>query len=675
MAELFSGSDQVDGRAIVPDLTTCDACLADLRDRGNRRYRHPFVTCASCGPRYTVTTGPASERSATTMSGFALCAACAREYADPGDRRFQDPTICCPDCGPLLRLVVPTHPTTYGDHALADARAVIRDGGVVAVKGVGGYHLACDATNGYTVSMLRKRKQRGDEPFVVMVASLDDAQHVVDLTPDEGELLTSTGRPVVLARRHPGALAAAVAPGQADLGVMLASEPLHHLLLGLPGDVPGPAALVMASGTVASEPIVHDDEEALVRLDGLADAWLAHDRPIQVPCDASVTRMVAGHEAPVRRSRGYVPLPVELPFDTTPSLAVGADAANAFCLATGRRAWVSGDLGNQDDPMAQRELAAAVEHLSTLTGIEPQRVAADRHPAYASRQWALDRFSPSDVVEVQHHHAHVASTMVEHGVPDDTRVIGVVLDGGGYGDDGAAWGGEFLLADYRGYERVAHLAYVDQPGAEAGVRNPCRMALSHLRSAGVPWDPSLPSVRACDDSELGKLDRQLETGHRCLPTSSMGRLFDAVSSLTGICHRAEYDAQAATELDAHARPFALSELDRHTRVYAFGEDGDPTPVIWSVVQDVRKGVDPGLVAARFQQSVVDLVVETVERLHERTYLPTVTLSGDLFLNAYLTTACTARLEAEGFKVLTHRLVPAGDAGIALGQLAVLAHQA
>ena len=535
------------------------------------------------------------------MAGFQLCAACAREHTDPDDRRFQHPTVCCPDCGPLLRLVAPTHPTTYGEQALADARTVIREGGVVAVKGVGGYHLACDATNGHTVSMLRKRKQRGDEPFAVMVATLDDAQHVVDLTPAEGELLTSSGRPVVLARRHPGALAAAVAPGQGDLGVMLASEPLHHLLLGLPGDVPGPAALVMTSGTVASEPIVIDDEEALVRLDGLADAWLAHDRPIHVPCDDSVTRAVAGRESPVRRSRGYVPLPIALPFDTPPSLAVGADVTNAFCLAAGRRAWMSGALGNQDDPLAQREFAAAVEHLSTLTGIEPQAVAADRHPAYASRQWALERFAAPDVVEVQHHHAHVASTMAEHGVPDGNRVIGVAFDGAGYGDDGAAWGGEFLLADYRGYERVAHLAYVDLPGAEAGVRNPCRMALSHLRSAGVPWDPSLPSVRACDDIELGLLDRQLETGLRCVPTSSMGRLYDAVASLAGICHRAEYDDQAAMELDAHARSFALSDLDRHTRVYAFGDDADPTPVIWSVVQDVRKGVDPGLVAARFQR--------------------------------------------------------------------------
>jgi hydrogenase maturation protein HypF len=674
VAEPFSGSEQVDGRVIAPDLSICDACLAELRDPVNRRYRHAFVSCAACGPRYTVSTGRAAGRSATTMAGFTMCAACAREYAGQGDRHFQDPTVCCPGCGPRLRLVAPAHPTTFGEQALTQARTILHEGGVVAVKGVGGYHLVCDATNGYTVSMLRKRKQRGDEPFVVMVATLDDAQHVVDLAPAEAELLTSRARPVVLARRHPGALAAAVAPGQGDLGVMLAAEPLHYLLLGLPGDVPGPVVLVLTSGTVASEPIVIDDDEALLRLAGLADAWLAHDRPIRVPCDSSVTRAVAGREIPVRRSRGYVPLPVRLPFVVPPSLAVGGDAANSFCIADGRRAWMSGHLGDQDDPAAQGAFAAAVEHLSTLTGVVPQVVATDLHPGYASRQWALDRFASPDVVEVQHHHAHAASTMAEHSVGDGTRVIGVAFDGAGYGDDGASWGGEFLVADYHGYERAAHLAYVALPGAEAGVRNPCRMALSHLRSAGVPWDPSLPSVRACDDTELALLDGQLETGLRCVPTSSMGRLYDAVASLAGICHRAEYDAQALTELDALARPFALSHLDRRTRVYAFGEDGDPTPVIWSVVQDVRKGVDPGLVAARFQQSVVDLVVDTVGRLHERTRLSTVTLSGDLFLNAFLTAACVERLEAERFEVLTHRLVPAGDGGLALGQLAVLAHR-
>jgi hydrogenase maturation protein HypF len=674
VAEPFSGSEQVDGRVVAPDLTICDACLADLRDVGNRRYRHAFVSCAACGPRYTVTTGPATGRSATTMAGFTMCVACASEYADPDDRRFYDPAICCPDCGPRLSLVAPAHRTTYGEVALAEARAILREGGVVAVKGIGGYHLACDATNGYTVSMLRKRKQRGDEPFAVMVATLDDAQHVIDLTPAEGELLTSRERPVVLARRQPGALAAAVAPGQGDLGVMLAYAPLHHLLLGLPGDEPGPAALVMTSGSVSGEPIVTDDAEALVRLDGLADAWLTHDRPIRVPCEDSVTRSVAGREAPVRRSRGYAPLQISLPFDAPPSLAVGGDVKNTFCLAEGRLAWMSGHIGDMDDLATQRAFGAAVDHLSTLTGVVPQEVATDRHPAYKSRRWALDRFAAPDVVEVQHHHAHIASTMAEHGVADGTRVIGVAFDSGGYGDDGATWGGEFLVADYRGYERAAHLAYVDLPDDDAGVRNPCRMALSHLRSAGVPWDPSLPSVRACDDTELTLLDRRLETRSQYVPTSSMGRLFDAVASLTGICHRAEYDAQASMELETLARPFGFSELERRTRVYYFGEDGDPTPVIWSVVQDVRKRTDPGLVAARFQAAVVDLVVDTVRRLHEQTHVPTVTLSGGVFLSAFLTAACAERLTSDGFDVLTHHQVPASDAGIALGQLAVLAHR-
>ena len=523
--------------------------------------------------------------------------------------------------------------------------------------------------------MLRKRKQRGDKPFAVMVTTLDDAQHLVDLTPAEAALLTSRGRPIVLARRHPGALAAAVAPGQGDLGVMLAYAPLHHLLLGLPGDEPGPPALVMTSGNVSGEPIVTDDADALVRLAGLADAWLAHDRPIHVPCDDSVTRAVAEVEAPVRRSRGYAPLPISLPFDAPPSLAVGGDVKNTFCLAEGRLAWMSGHIGDMDDLGTQRTFGAAVEHLSMLTGVEPRAVAADRHPAYRSRRWAVDHFPAADVVEVQHHHAHVASTMAEHGVPDGRRVIGVAFDGTGYGDDGASWGGEFLVADYRGYERAEHLAYVDLPGGDAGVRNPCRMALSHLRSAGVPWDPSLPSVRACEDTELNLLDRQLETGLRCVPTSSMGRLFDAVASMAGICHRAEYDAQAAMELEALARPFQFAELERRTRTYYFGEEGDPAPVIWSVVQDVRKRTDPGLVAARFQAAVVDLVVDTVRRLHEQTGIPTVTLSGGVFLNAFLTEACAERLTSAGFEVLTHHQVPASDAGIALGQLAVLAHRA
>jgi hydrogenase maturation protein HypF len=663
------------GRTFVsPDVAICDECLADLWDRGNRRYRHPFVTCTNCGPRFTITTGLPYDRPATTMSGFPMCAECAAEYDDPGNRRFHAQTICCPGCGPRLRLVAPAYPTAYGDDALGEARSLLRNGAVVAVKGVGGYHLACDATNVSAVSMLRKRKKRGDRPFAVMVATVSDALTLVDATPADVELLTSRARPIVLARARPGAVAGAVAPGQADLGVMLAYSPLHHLVLGLPGDEPGPAVLVMTSGNLTGEPIVTDDDEARSRLTGLADAWLLHDRPIHLPCDDSVTRTVRDDVAPVRRSRGYAPLPITLPFEAPPALAVGGDLKNAFCLAEGRLAWMSGHIGDMDSLATQAAFGHAVEHLSMLTGVTPGLVATDLHPSYRSRRWALDRFPAADVTEVQHHHAHVASTMAEHGLTEGRRVIGVAFDGTGYGDDGASWGGEFLLADYRRFQRAAHLGYVDLPGGDAGVRNPCRMALSHLRHAGVPWDVSLPSVRACDDHELALLDRQLETGFRCVPTSSMGRLYDAVASLAGICHRAEYDARAAMELEARARPFAASLAERPNRVYRFGEDGDPTPLIWSVVHDVRQGVDPGLVAARFQQAVVDLVVDTVRRLREQTSLTTVTLSGGCFVNAYLTAACAERLRADGFDVLTHRMVPANDAGIALGQLAVLAHR-
>ncbi len=656
-------SERAAGRTFVsPDVTICDDCLAELRDPDDRRYRHPFITCTHCGPRYTITTALPYDRPATTMSGFPMCPACAAEYTDPADRRFHAQTVCCPACGPRLRLVAPGRVTTYGDDALAESRSLLAAGAVVAVKGIGGYHLACDATSEGAVGMLRKRKQRGDKPFAVMVASLDDAGRLVELTPTEEALVASRGRPILLASRRQGAVAEAVAPGQADLGVMLAYAPLHHLLL----EPPAPTMLVMTSGNLAGEPIVTDDGEALTRLAGLADAWLTHDRPIHVPCDDSVTRAVGRGEAPVRRSRGLAPLPIGLPFDAPPSLAVGGDVKNTFCLAEGNLAWMSGHIGDMDDLATQASFRTAVEHLSMLTGVSPEVAAADRHPAYRSRRWARDRFE--DVVEVQHHHAHVASTMAEHGLAGGRPVIGVAFDGTGYGDDGASWGGEFLVADYRGYERVAHLSYVALPGGDAGVRNPCRMALSHLRSAGLDWDPSIPSVRACGDTELGLLDRQLEAGLRCVPTSSMGRLFDAVASLAGICHRIGYDAQAAMELEAAARPWGAVDG------YSFGDDADAVPVVAAVVDDVRAGVVAGLVAARFQHAVVGLVVDTVTRIREQTGVATATLSGGVFLNAFLTAACAAALEAAGVEVLTHHVVPASDAGIALGQLAVLAHR-
>ncbi|HET7691380.1 MAG TPA: carbamoyltransferase HypF [Nocardioidaceae bacterium] len=658
------------GRTFVsPDVTVCDDCLADLVDPANRRYRHPFVTCTNCGPRFTVVTALPYDRPATTMAGFPMCQACAQEYGDPADRRFHAQTVCCPHCGPQLRLQREHRATTYGEQALVEARRLVADGAVLAVKGIGGYHLACDATDEQAVATLRKRKQRGDKAFAVLVRTLDDAACLVELDNATRSAVRARSRPIVLAPRLAGStVASSVAPGSADLGVMLAYTPLHHLLLGLPGDPAGPLALVMTSGNLSGEPIVTDDAEALDRLAPFVDGWLAHDRPIHVPCDDSVTRVVAGLVAPVRRSRGEAPLPLTLPFEVPATLAVGGDLKNTFCVAEGRLAWMSAHVGDMDDLATLQAFERAEAHLELLTGVTPTTIAVDRHPAYRSRRWALEHADGREVVEVQHHHAHVASTMAEHGVESGTPVLGVAFDGTGYGDDGASWGGEFLVADYAAFERAAHLRYVLLPGGDEGVRNPCRMALSHLRSAGLEWDERIPSVRACSEVELGLLDRQLTTGFRCAPTSSMGRLFDAVASIAGICHRVGYDAQAALELEALARP--------HGTVggYRFGPGLDAAPVVAAAAEDAGAGKDPGLVAARFQHAVVALVAEVAARLRDETGLSTLTLSGGVFLNAFLTQTCATVLKADGFDVLLHHKVPASDAGIALGQVAVLAHR-
>ena len=662
-------SEQARGRTLVaPDVSICEDCWRELQDPSNRRYRHPFITCTNCGPRYTITTGLPYDRPTTTMAGFEMCGACAREYADPGDRRFHAQTICCPDCGPQLTLM--RHDRVPSQHLVIEqARRMIDDAAILAVKGIGGYHLACDATNSAAVTTLRKRKQRGDKPFAVMVGTLADATLLANLSPSEVRLLTSRSRPIVLAaRRSETPLADGIAPGSTDIGLMLAYTPLHHLLLEVAGEGSTPRPLVMTSANLSGEPIVTDDTVALERLAGLVDAWLMHDRTIHVPCDDSVTRVVDRKEVPVRRSRGQAPLPISLPFETPASLAVGGDLKNTFCLAEGRFAWMSGHIGDMDDLSTIEAFSAAESHLEMLTGVRPTVIAADDHPRYLSRRWATDHADSRSVVSVQHHHAHVASTMAEHGLADGVKVLGVAFDGTGYGTDGTVWGGEFLVADYRTFRRAEHLGYVALPGGDAGVRNPCRMALSHLRSAGQEWSLALPCVRVCRDDELALLDRQLETGVACARTSSMGRLFDAVAAIAGICQRAGYDAQAAMELESAARPFGVVDG------YRFGACADPGPVIVGAAEDVCAGVDPGLIAARFQASVVDLVVTVLSRLREETGLARATLSGGVFLNAYLTSACATALTAEGFDVLQHHKVPPSDAGIALGQIAVLAHR-
>lgn len=700
---------------VPPDTATCDDCLTELADPSDRRYLHPFITCTHCGPRFTIVTGLPYDRAHTTMAGFPMCPDCAREYADPADRRFHAQPVACPHCGPRLRLVTapgaaaprrtgraPDSVRPDEDRAdradradpgrgagadpVAAARAMLADGAILAVKGLGGYHLACDATNPDAVAELRRRKARGDKPFAMMAADLADIEPLAHLGPLERELLTGAVRPVVLLRRrddarprHGAAPAPTVAPGGPDLGFMLPYTPVHHLLLGLgAADRDGPRLLVMTSGNLSGEPIVTDDAEALTRLAGLADAWLLHDRPIHVPCDDSVVRVCDGEQLTLRRSRGRAPLPVTLPVEVAPALAVGGDLKNTFCLGDGRRAWLSAHIGDMDDLATQRALTSAERQLESVTGVRPGLLAADRHPGYRSTRWAHDHAAGRPVVPVQHHHAHIAAAMAENGLDGTEPVLGVAFDGTGYGLDGAVWGGEFLLADYAGFERFAHLAYVPLPGGDAAVRRPYRMALAHLRAAGLAADRALPCVRACPVGELPVLERQLARELNCVPTSSMGRLFDAVSSLAGIRHHAGYEAQAAIELEAAAlRAPGTAEDGR----YAFRLDApragapctaDPAPLLAAVIADVLDGTPKAVVAARFHHAVARLVRTVCAAARGGTGVETVALTGGVFANTVLSSACAAGLREDGFTVLRHRLVPPNDGGLALGQLVVAA---
>ncbi|MFD5510279.1 carbamoyltransferase HypF, partial [Streptomyces sp. NPDC127051] len=558
-------------------------------------------------------------------------------------------------------------------------------GAILAVKGIGGYHLACDAAHAGAVAELRRRKARGDKPFALMAREPADIERLVHLGPAERDLLTGPVRPIVLLRRRPGGdaqelVADAVAPGSPDLGVMLPYTPVHHLLLGLRGDPPGPRLLVMTSGNLSGEPIVTDDTEALDRLARLADAWLTHDRPIHVPCDDSVVRVCDGEALTLRRSRGHAPLPLTLPLSVPATLAAGGDLKNAFCLGEGRKAWLSAHIGDMDDLATQYAFERAEQQLESVTGVTPGLLAVDRHPGYRSGRLVRGRAGDRPVLGVQHHHAHIASAMAEHGRDGTRKVIGIAFDGTGYGDDGAVWGGEVLLADYAGYTRFAHLAYVPLPGGDAAVHRPYRMAMSHLRAAGLGWDPDLPCTAACPPEELRLLRRQLERNLHCVPTSSMGRLFDAVSSLAGVCHHAGYEAQAAIELEGAALAESGTWADGG---YAFalhpGEHGggrpvtaDPAPVLAAVVADVRAGTPKALIAARFHAAVAELVGTLAVLARERHGLDTVALTGGVFANTVLSRACARLLRERGFTVLRHHRVPPNDGGLALGQLMVAA---
>jgi hydrogenase maturation protein HypF len=669
------------GRTLTsPDVAMCADCAAEQRDPANRRYRHAFVNCTNCGPRFTIIGSLPYDRASTTMAAFAMCADCAREYDDPADRRFHAQPVCCPNCGPTLTYREGNGRTSDGESALREARRLLRDGGVLAVKGIGGYHLACDAGNEHAVTLLRTRKRRGDKPFAVMVPDLATARSVVEVDDLSARMLSGPQRPVVLMPRSTGApVADSVAPHNPDLGVMLAYAPLHPLLFGLPGDEPGPPVLVMTSGNLAGEPICFTDDDALERLSHLADGWLMHDRAILVPCDDSVMRMVCvggadnqgqGVELPIRRSRGYAPLPIALPVSVPPTLAVGADLKNTMAVADGKYAWLSQHIGDMDDLATLSAFDSAQRHLQELTAVAPQVLVADAHPLYRSTAWANRNAAGRLVRTVQHHHAHIAAVMAEHGLDGSSEVLGFAFDGTGYGTDGAVWGGEVMLANYKGFQRLAQLKYVPLAGGDISVLRPYRMSLAHLRAAGIAWEPDLAPVTACPPAERTALAHQLETGFGCVPTSSMGRLFDAVSALAGVRQVVAYEAQAAIELEGLSRG-----VDCGGRVYTFGVDRsddpaliDPAPVLDAVVRDRRAGVAAGVIGARFHHAVADLIVDLASEDGDTSQ--TVALSGGVFQNALLLALTLKGLQARGIHVITHRWVPPNDGGIALGQLMV-----
>ncbi|WP_028936730.1 carbamoyltransferase HypF [Pseudonocardia spinosispora] len=653
---------------ISPDTATCDDCLAELADPADRRYRYPFLNCTNCGPRFTIVTGVPYDRAATTMADFPMCAACAAEYHDVTDRRFHAQPVCCPDCGPTLSL--------DGDRSdpIAGAARALRRGEIVAVKGLGGFHLATLAgasaryadVGAAAVARLRARKHREDKPFAVLVKDLDAARELVGVDEVSAELLTSRRRPIVLLPRLPGTrLAPEIAPGNQHLGILLPYTPLHHLLLD---EVAEP--IVLTSGNVSDEPIAFQDYEAARRLAPIADVFLTHDRRIHVRADDSVLRVVEGAPMPIRRSRGYAPEPLPMVVAARrPVLGCGAELKSTFCLARGEHAFLShhiGDLGNYE---TLRSYTSGIAHFGELFDVDPVVLAHDLHPEYLSTKFAHDTADRRDVelLGVQHHHAHLASCLADNGVAGP--VIGVACDGLGYGLDGTLWGGEVMVVSLTEFRRLTHLETVALPGGAAAIREPWRMAASYLRSAGHREVPSAAaSLATRQGARWDQVGALLDGGVNTPPTSSAGRLFDAVAALVGLRDRVNYEGQAAIELEQRVDP---AEMDwypaRLEGALIRGVD-----LVSAVLDDLAAGVDVGRIAGRFHNGVVEVLAMACVKARAETGLGVVALSGGVFQNVLLTTRLAARLRTDGFEVLTHHRVPPNDAGISFGQVAVAA---
>jgi hydrogenase maturation protein HypF len=682
-------------RLFPPDIATCDDCVRELFDPADRRYRYPFVNCTNCGPRATIIEELPYDRARTSMRDFPLCSACEAEYRDPADRRFHAEPVACPACGPRLAYRRPDDaaPTAHEEEALAAALADLRAGRVVAVKGLGGYHLACDAAAEAAVRRLRDGKRRWAKPFAVMVRDLGAAMRLAVVRPEEERLLLSPARPIVLLEvRRDGAprLAASVTNGNRRVGLFLPYTPLHHLLLD---SFEGP--IVLTSGNLSDEPLVTDDADALVRLSGLADAFLQHDRRIRARYDDSVTRAIGtgpgARESIIRRGRGYAPDPIDLPIAAPAGdvlLALGAELKHTFALVSGARAHVSTHIGDLEDLATHVAFEDNLAHLSRLLALEPGIAVHDLHPTYLSTQYAARRFPPARRIAVQHHHAHVASCAAEHGLTEP--FIGVAYDGLGMGDDGTFWGGEILAADLAGYRRLGRFGLAPMPGGALAVRKPYRMALGYLfgaersgavdgagagaRSAVRPFADGLADafLARLDPREVELVRVQLARRLNAPPASSAGRLFDAASSLLGLRDVAEFEAQAAIDLEMAADPDEAGSLP-YAIVRRDGLDVyDPCPTLTGLLEGIGRGVTPATLAARFQRTISLVTRELCAAARARTGLATVCLSGGVFQNAWLSADLAAGLASDGFAVWVNERIPTNDGGISYGQAAVAA---
>jgi hydrogenase maturation protein HypF len=636
---------------VSADTATCDDCFRELADPADRRYRYPFINCTNCGPRFTIVRDVPYDRPATTMAGFAMCVLCAAEYHDPADRRFHAQPTCCPACGPRLQLV-----GHAGDPIEAAADA-LKAGRILAVKGLGGYHLAVLARHEHATATLRRRKHREDKPFAVMVSDMNTARELCEVDDTAERLLTSRRRPIVLLPQRPNTIAGDVAPGNRRLGLMLPYAPLHHLLLEATAE-----PIVLTSGNVSDEPIAYRDDDARQRLHRIADGFLTHDRPIHIRTDDSVVRPHRQRESVLRRSRGYVPEPVVLRWSVTrPVLACGAELKNTFCLAKNNHAFLSHHIGDLENFETLQSFVEGIAHFQRLFDIDPAVVAHDLHPEYLSTKHA--KTLDLELVGVQHHHAHIASCLADNGDPGP--VIGVAFDGLGYGTDGTIWGGEFLIADLTGFERADHLDAVPLPGGTAAIKQPWRMAAAYLDVAYGGAPPDKLEVVQRNEKHWHDVLAIARRGTNSPLTSSAGRLFDAVSALLGLRDTINYEGQAAIELEQLADPNVRDGYPSRTTA----------ELVRAAAEDLLAGVAKETIAARFHHGVVDLIVRTCLRLKESTGLTTVALSGGVFQNLLLLDGCVDRLTDAGFRVLTHSRVPTNDGGISLGQAVVASHSA